>query len=316
MKNENWVFLALGFILMVVVLGSVFDSGLMILFGDAFNKVPGGLCDTYYGLTHEKAITPDSKIFGIPLVNKENDKIFGIFAAEYPIECRLSTGGQVLSGDPVDSTGGIDWDTSESSIPGESTNIPADEGEETQAEGRNPQCISALAQLIALKGSDDPYAIKSVANSVLLSCPAEDQGDASAALVAAETAIVELEKETARVEKLKEDWLAWQSAIVNAGVDYHVVPTQVRQLIKFAGGTYQIQDIEDLWPGVMKNYVGGAETVVITVAPPAEIASDPEISYITLKTTFDTLVEFGIGKVSSGVKAGEVPDFPATYTLP
>ena len=317
MKKENWVATVAITIIMVIVLGSMFDSGLMVLFGDAFNKVPGGLCDTYYGLTHEKSITPDSKIFGIPLVNKENNKIFGIFAAEYPIECRLSTGGQVLSGDPVDNTGGIDWEDSvESVIPDASSSESTGENVTTQSEGRSPQCVSALAKLIALRGSTDPYAIRDAANTVLAYCSAEDQGDASAALVAAETAIVELENETARVAKLKDDWLAWQSAIVNAGVDYHVIPSQVRELIKFAGGTYQVQDIEGLWPGVMKNYVGGAETVIITVSPPAEISSDPEVSYITLKTTFNTLVEFGIGKVSSGVRAGEVPDFPATYTLP
>ena len=315
MKTKDAVFGFALFVLAIIVIGALADSGLFVLFGDSFHKVPGGLCDTYYGLTHEKSITPDSKIFGIPLVNKENNRIFGIFSAEFPIECRLSTGGQVLSGDPVENTSGIDWTSPESEIPA-TTATTTETEESTQSEGRSSQCISSLAQLIALKGSDDPYAIKSVANTVLLSCPAEDQTEASAALVAAETAIVELENEEARVSKLKEDWLTWQSSIVNAGVDYHVVPTQVRQLIEFAGGTYQVQDIEDLWPGVMKNYVGGAETVVITVAPPAEIASDPEISYITLKTTFDTLVEFGIGKVSSGVKAGEVPDFPATYTLP
>ena len=314
---------AIGIIIGIVLLGAIMATGIGVLTGDAINKVPGFFCDVYYGVTHETSITPSSKMLGIPLVNKENDKLLGLFDVEYPLNCRLSPGGQVLAGQPADQPGGIDWDSDDGNTDGGNTDGGNTDGGNTDGGntdggntdgggGRSADCISALARLNALKGTTDPYPIREAANAVLNNCPVDDQGEAAAALTAAEKAIVELEAAEAQRQQLIGNWKQYQG-YVGAGNVFDTAAA--RSLITLAGGTYRLEEIEGLWPGVLKGYAGGGEAVTITVVPPASIASEPEISYITFKTTFQTLVDFGIAKTSDGLTQGEVPEFPSDYTL-
>lgn len=320
----EWIEGIIGIMIVILVVGTLFKSGIGILLGDAVHGAPGFLCDLYYGATGETAIMPDSKLYGVSLANKEG-KLLGIADVKYPIVCRLSPGGEVLTGKVDDSKGGVNWTTPETvatplpsvdqTTPQTTTVDPAIAAAEEARKKAATTCMQAKASLMALAGKDQPEQIKTAANAVLTSCVDEaDIANGQAALVAAEQRLADIAEAKTKKEAAITQWLAvakWAKGLNGTVVDR----SNAESLIGLREDkAFQLTKIETPI-GVFAGFAGGESKCTIVVYPPEEIVAEKGVDQISVVIPLQVFWDWNMGTPPNGLIGGTLPKI-GELTLP
>jgi hypothetical protein len=180
--------------------------------------------------------------------------------------------------------------------------------------GPSRECVAARGTLKGLQGSPDPAKIKAAAEAVLATCSDTDSvATANAALEVAVTEMARREAEAAAHQTRLDAWKNLETTAATLGTNSTYYDS-VRAVILAAGGTFHLEKIEGLQPGVFRSMCGGGEICTIFVHPPADI--DGEVSAITLRVELQALFDWGVGHGPSGFLGKcSLPVVPADYTL-